>query len=183
MSTCPEGSTSLERLARLERAHRRTRRIALLALLALAIVPLLAGRSPERWLDEVKSGRFVLVDASGKVRGRFEVTEHGEPRLALADDEGRDRIVLYVENQEAFVALRDLEEHSRAGLSVDQVGRPHFVLFDARQSPRLHAAINEEGQPSLILSDAEGRRPAGLGVHEDGRPWLLPEPGGAAKDR
>lgn len=81
--TDPDASVLVERLDRLERSHRRLKRLGGVGLVAAAVA-VLSGQAPGR---VVSAERFVLRDASGTVRGAFEIVPDANvPQLWLSSE-------------------------------------------------------------------------------------------------
>lgn len=105
----------------------------------------------------VRSTRFELIDASGRVRGALALDGSGSPRLSLADASGRSRI-------EMFVLAS---------------GVPGLVLYDEGGVGRISFVTDAQGAPALVLSDALGKSGAMLHVDQSGAPslWLRDQQG------
>lgn len=124
-------------------------------------------------------GGFGLISAEGKSRARLELLEGGEPRLTLKDKEGHRMVSLSVEplpkKEEPLLALFDEKDMLRAGLNLDETGRPNLILrdrpllslIDKTGEDGIYLSIERENRPSLLLSSKKGKHSAFLGLREN----------------
>ncbi len=118
---------SLEQRVRVLERHNRSLRWTVLLSLVLALLGLLWGRVwPANGTVEARS--FVVADASGRVRGSFGADQSG-----------------------VGLNLQDAEGHWRAGLLVDDAGRPGLFLLDTAAQPVVSLLLQQGGAPFLRL--------------------------------
>ncbi len=168
------------RLARLEQSLARWRRnAACLAALALGL-PLLAwsnqASAGSSVADELDAKRFRLLDEAGRVRAALEFDAHGEPRFALSDAAGKQRLQLRLRGAEAFVDLLDERGRHRLGLAIDTAGLPQVLLLDEEQRPRYQLAMNGKGAPGMMFIADDSTICAGQGIDANGEPWRIDKP-------
>ncbi len=120
-----------------------------------------------------------LINAEGKPRARFEVLETGEPRLSLKDKDGRRLVSLSVEplrkKEEPLLAMYDDKDVLRAGLNLDESGRPNLILrerpllslIDKTGDDGIFLSIEKENRPSLLMSSKKGKHSAFLGLRDN----------------
>ncbi len=120
-----------------------------------------------------------LASAEGKPRARLEVLETGEPRLSLRDKEGRRLVSLSVEplpkKEEPLLAMYDSKEVLRAGLNLDEAGRPNLILrdrpllslIDKTGEDGIFMSVEQDFRPSVLLSSKKGKHSAFLGLREN----------------
>jgi hypothetical protein len=120
-----------------------------------------------------------LIDAGGHPRARLAILETGEPRLALKDKNGHRLVSLSVEalpkKEEPLLAMYDAKDALRAGLSLDESGRPNLILrdhpllslIDKNGEDGIYLSLERQNHPSLLLSSNKGKHNAFLGVRDD----------------
>lgn len=101
-----------------------------------------------------------LVDVKGRARFQAQLSDAGEPRLAMKDNEGHRMIGLSVQpmpkKEEPLIALYDRQDTLRVGLNLDEAGRPNLLL---RERPLL-SLIDKTGEDGIFLSLERGNRPS-----------------------
>ena len=118
---------SLEKRVEVLERHNRSLRWTVIITLALSLLGLMWGRVwPKNGVVEARS--FVVTDRDGMVRGSFAFDQNGVG-LNLQDERG-----LW-----------------RAGLLVDQTGRPAMFLFDTVAQPVVTLNLQATGAPSLRM--------------------------------
>ena len=164
------------RLGKLEKENRRIRGIGI-ALLVLAAALLLMGQTPGQ--RTVEANEFVLKDANGTVRGRWEARAYG-PQFVLFDATGKSGVDLAVlDSAGAGLTLRDASGKDRARL-LATVNGPGLNLTDANGKDRLLLTADDtEDSAGLGLYDKEGNQPVRLSVGP-GRAHLILFPPGEA---
>lgn len=138
-------------------------------LVSSGVFLVIAAQSPEL-PKEIRSHAFVLVDESGRVRGRLEV-DHGSPQLVLFDSKGCTRLASRIlpgsrgSEDSPCVQLFDIEAKVVAELGAGY----DVVLADPDAPDRIPATW-------LTLSLPDGRkanlRLGGLFVRGDGGFWF-----------
>jgi len=117
----------LEARVRVLEKHNRSLRWTVLLTLVLALLGLMWGRVwPGNGVVEARS--FVVIDREGQPRASFGFDRSGVG-LNLHDDEGR----------------------WRAGMLVDNTGRPAVFLFDTLPQPAVTLNLQRGGAPSLRM--------------------------------
>ncbi len=119
-----------------------------------------------------------LVNAEGRPRARLEIMENGEPRLAFKDKDGHRLVSLSVEplskKEVPLLAMYDGKDVLRAGLNLDEAGRPNLILrerpllslVDMTGDDGIFLSIERENRPSLLLSK-KGKHSAFLGLRDN----------------
>src|SRR5262249_9028970 len=145
----------------------------------------------------IEAERFVVRDASGKMRVLLGDTGTGVPaliffderektrallgiradsglaQLVLADSQGAERAAVGVGRDGApFVALLDPDGKSRAMMRIAPDGEPFLALFDAAQKRRAALLLDITGAPLVALADADERPRALLGMDTTGKARL-----------
>jgi hypothetical protein len=136
----PELRDVVERLNKLEERHRRLQRGLIAALIAVSTVILMGQAAPSP--GTVEAQKFVLKDASGKVRGWMGIIGNGS-ELALGNVNAQPMISLEV--------------------STDS-GDLHF--YGSRRSG-MNLGVNS-GEPSISIVDSEGQGGAGITFGKNG---------------
>lgn len=95
--------------------------LAAVALVVTGIVIRAAGPpgTPESGPKVIQAGRFELVDGSGRIRGRFGLTDGESPEVTLLDADGK----------------------ARATVRLDQAGEPRLELLDAKGAVTFAAPV------------------------------------------
>jgi hypothetical protein len=167
----------VHRMEALERDNRRLRRYGVMMLTVLAIflgvgasLLYFSGAyglpgSPQM----VAARQFLLRDARGTIRGTWGTGEDGSVRLALNDDQGRQRIRLsLLEDGSAGLTFADTADRKLAvlGLLPDQTTT--LALTDPAGVPRMVLGVAANGSSNLVFADHSGTTRAGLGVDSRG---------------
>ncbi|MCP9468921.1 MAG: hypothetical protein NNA31_02860 [Nitrospira sp.] len=120
-----------------------------------------------------------LINGEGQSRARLEILDTGEPRLTMKDKEGRRLVSLSVEalpkKEGPLLAMYDDKDALRAGLNLDEAGRPNLILrdrpllslIDRTGDDGVFLSIEGENRPSLLLSSKKGKHSAFLGLREN----------------
>lgn len=104
---------------------------------------------------EVKATSFVLVDATGKVRGQIGIIKDGA-FLSLTDSVGKPKILMGVDDDKARMLVQG-RGGSNAGIAVYNAA-PVMVLTDANGTQRVIQGILPSGDPWIALHDANGQQ-------------------------
>lgn len=169
MTTDRTGAIAVtERLDELER-HNRRLWLGLITV-ALGVSALFLAAAMLSTTQTVTAQKFVLVDASGKVRAFLDVDKHGRPGFGLLDASGNQRAILSVGTDgEPGFGLYDASGKGGAFLSLVK-DSPNFSLSDASGNPRAVLALVKDGRPNFHFTDASGNLRAILNVRKDGEP-------------
>jgi len=89
---------------------------------------------------------LVLVDAAGRPRVKFEVTDEGQ----------------------AGLAMYDRDNHPRAQIVIDNQGAPSVRLYDTSNKLRISLEVSSDGIPTVRLMDNGGHARELLGVDAEG---------------
>jgi hypothetical protein len=165
------------RLDALERDNRRLRRYGVTMLVVLAgflgvgaALLYFSGAyglpgSPQM----VAARQFLLRDASGNIRGTWGTGEDGSVRLALSDDQGRQRIRLsLLEDGSAGLTFSDTADRKLAVLGLLPDHTSTLALTDPAGVPRMVLGVAANGSSNLVFADHSGTTRAGLGVDTRG---------------
>jgi len=146
--------TIVRRVERLEGEARRWRCAA--TALALAVVALATpGATVPRRVVEAQ--KFVVRDASGRVRAELGPTDSDtELALRFRDQRGAQRLTVGMENETALLVLGDQTGRPRAGLVTLAEGAPGLTLYDRTGRARVELGLAREGEPRVALLDARG---------------------------
>jgi hypothetical protein len=146
---------------------------------------------------ELKSNKFVLVDADGNERGVFQVDRKGVAGVSLEDQTGRQRtefrvgadggaaVVFYDQSGSKRVLLGETPG-GRDGLAIYSIGGRQiagFTVADDNASSvtlydptngraRVGLGVSGTGEPALVLFDQNGRDRAEMHVTVNGKPGL-----------
>jgi len=124
----PTLDTLAQRLERVERENRSLRRVGVLMLVGVAALLIAAQATANR---VVEAEKFVVRDASGKIRAELGAPPDGRVALTLFDRDGGLRVELRVlTNGRVGLLLYDKNGKSRAALRVLAEGGPVLGLFD-----------------------------------------------------
>ncbi|HEY2525621.1 MAG TPA: hypothetical protein VGI29_11230 [Candidatus Binataceae bacterium] len=94
----------------------------------------------------VTAAGLVLVDAAGKPRVKFDVTDDGQ----------------------AGFAMYDRDNHPRAQIVIDNQGAPSVRLYDTSNKLRISLEVSSDGIPTVRLMDNGGHSRELLGVDAEG---------------
>lgn len=120
-----------------------------------------------------------LIDKDNHPRLRVELVEEGAPRIALKDKDGHRLMTMAVQplpkKEEPILALYDRKDTLRAGLSLDEAGRPSLILrdrpllslIDKSGEDGLFLSLEGEDRPSFLISSKKGKHSAFLGLREN----------------
>jgi hypothetical protein len=124
---------------------------------------------------------FQMSDQEGTQRMSLLLNDKGKPGLRMKDKDGHPLISLTIQDlphaEEPLLAMYDNKDLLRAGLSLDESGRPSFILrdkpllslVDKVGDQGIYLSLEGEDRPSVYLSTHKGLRGAFLGVREKGR--------------
>lgn len=141
------------RLGRLERDNRRYKLGARFAVACVGLAVLM-GAAPSKKAKipgEVRAGRFVLVDKTGKARAEWATTSENQSYLVLLDEAGKPRLTLSLSQYgEPRLSFADAAGNRRIGLSLDLYG---VLLRFTDDAGKLRAALGvpAEGEPEIEL--------------------------------
>ena len=113
------------RIRRLELRVRMLQR-ALLAVLAVPVVFFVTGAAKPR--VRVAAQEFVLVDASGAVRARLDMSKSGTPALLMYHSNGTLALEIGVSNELPAILQFDRNGRTRVDFGLDPAGNPSIVL-------------------------------------------------------
>lgn len=128
--------------------------------------------------------RYLLFDRLKTTRMSLQLHENGEPSINLANKKGNRLVSLSVQplpaKEEPLVALYDNKEMLRAGLSLDEEGRPNFILrkdpllslVDESGKNGMYLTVDGDDRPSIYLTGLKARRELFLGIREGGQMGL-----------
>ena len=94
----------------------------------------------------ITAAGFVLVDASGKPRVKFDVADDGQ----------------------AGFSMYDRNNHPRAQIVIDNQGAPSVRLYDTYNKLRISIEVSSDGIPAMRLMDNGGHSRELLGVDAEG---------------
>lgn len=157
----------LLRLDQIERQNRRWRLLVLFLFLLLGST--LAFVIVDRWTGlfvpaRVAARSFTVLDEHGVMRAELG-SNNGNPRLALFDGEGRNRLSVGVEaNGAPILTIADEQEQPRAALLLDAAGKAGLSLLDQENRTRAALIVEENGRTSLSILDDAGKPRALLGA-------------------
>lgn len=143
----------LQRLEHLERDNRRWKHVTGLVVVCFGLVVLL-GAVPSKKPqipDEVRAGRFVLVDKTDKAWAELATISENQPQLVLSDEAGRPRLILALSPYgEPVLSFADAAGKRRIALSLDLYG---ILLRFSDDTGNVRAALTvpAEGEPELEL--------------------------------
>ena len=149
----PTTDAVFRRLERLERDNRRGKRVVGLVVACLGLAVLL-GAVPSKKPkvpDEVRAGRFVLMDKADNARAEVSIISDNQPQLVLSDEAGKPRLMLALSQYgEPLVNFADATGKRRIALSLDLYG---ILLRFSDDAGNLRAALTvpAEGEPELEL--------------------------------
>jgi hypothetical protein len=112
-----------ERLSKLEKQNRKLKQTGAAALVVAGSLLVMGQVSPTR---TVEANEFTLKDGSGKVRARLGMYRDPtaspdypeEPRLALFDEKGQQRVTLTGDGYGPMLALYDRKGHPRLNVGI-----------------------------------------------------------------
>ncbi len=164
-----EANSVTERLDRLERENRWLKLVGLVGLLGIAAV-LLTGQGPASSGKVIEAEKFILRDASGRVRAELRAPRGGPAGLVLEDGVGRVRaaFTLAVDNTPGLLFL-DQAGKLRVTLQLQAPGdAPILWLADKDQKARIKLSLSADGSPSFGLRGKNERPLMSLATVETG---------------
>ncbi|HRQ05575.1 MAG TPA: hypothetical protein PK580_06375 [Nitrosomonas halophila] len=123
---------------------------------------------------------LLLTDKDNTPRLSLRVHQGGEPSISLKDNEGSRLVSLSIQplpkTEEPLFALYDKKDRLRAGLNLDEEGRPNFILrdgpllslVDKAGKNGVYLSLEKDDRPSVYLSALNGQREAFLGLRKKG---------------
>jgi len=110
------------RIDRLERQNRSVKRLTAVLFFVITALVVTGISVPRKVAKEIEAERFVLRDASGKVRASLGFSEDERMGLTLFDKSGKNRIWLGVldKNNTVSLALRNQKGELRVGIGVTE---------------------------------------------------------------
>ncbi|MEE8509838.1 MAG: tetratricopeptide repeat protein [candidate division NC10 bacterium] len=168
--------TLMRRLERVERDNLRWKVLWSAAAAVLGLVFLLGATKSQKAkvADEIRAGRFIVVDRDGKPRAELSVGPNGKVGLALADQNEKIRAGLGVASDGTpGLALADKNGMRRATLVVRPDGTVRLDLTDKGGTPRAELALSDDGLPHLALLNKDEKSSAWLTVSHQGSPALI----------
>ncbi|MEE8242578.1 MAG: hypothetical protein V3R61_03765 [candidate division NC10 bacterium] len=189
----PTIETLARRLGRVERENQRLKQAGVVALAVIAAVVLMGQATQSKVAEVVEAERFILRDATGKVRTRVATSVDGLTVMDFLDASGKTRIGLFLlsdgspvlnlngQDGKTSAALSVLPSgplfslneggKSRARVKVFS-GGARLALLDRNEKPRASLAVRDDGAPTLNFFDGNGNRRATLDLSSDGLPRL-----------
>src|SRR3989442_1444982 len=144
----------LRRVERLEREGRRWRRAAIALVLSAVALATMAAVPRGRIVEAQK---FVLKDATGKVRAELGPSDSDKQiALRFKDESGLPRLTAGIEEESSLLVLSDRTGRPRVGLVTLAAGVPGLTLYDTTGRTRVEVGLSREGDPSVALLDARG---------------------------
>ena len=148
------------------------------ALLVTALIAytLYDRRGPGISSGAVRTRELRLVDASGRMRGRWAVQPEGGTRLSFLDERGTERIrITLLQSGAQGITLADSRGEARVVLSLEGGEGSRLTFADAAGRPRTVLGLSPQQAGSLIFADEESAPRAALGLGADGRAtFVLP---------
>jgi hypothetical protein len=169
----------LRRLEAVERENRRLRRLSQYAITGTAIglgvaamVIFLAARRgiPGLTADTLESHQFVLRDKRGTVRGVWDTSDKGLPRLMLQGVTGATGIKLsLLDDGTSGLAFSDSAGRTRAVVALLADGTSSLAFADERGITRSVLSVSPAGGATLVFADRNGNNRSGMGVDARGQ--------------
>lgn len=163
---------------RAEQFGRLTFMLAAVALLATALMAytLYDRRGPGISAGTVRTREVMLVDADGRVRGRWSSLPEGGTRLSLIDKAGVERMrMTLLESGAQGITLADSRGEGRVVLSLEGGEGSRLTFADAAGRPRTVLGLSSQQAATLVFADEESNPRAAMGLEPDGRgTFMLP---------
>jgi hypothetical protein len=106
----------------------------------------------------VTASEFVVLDATGKPRAKFDVNGDGQAGFAMYDRDNNPRARIVVDNQGApSVRLYDTSNKLRLSLEISTDGIPTVRLMDNGNHARALLGVDAEGEAGLNFYAQDGR--------------------------
>ncbi|MFO0960756.1 MAG: hypothetical protein U0800_25520 [Isosphaeraceae bacterium] len=157
MTTPIKNSADLEieilrsEIAAMKRAQRRIRIVSLSSAVAFAVGLCLVGARPQE-PREVKSEKFVLVDAKGQERAILTCQDDGAPIFSMKDPKNKEKLLLHVDNTgNALMYMMDDDETPRIILNSDLDGPCQLAFMGNDGMSRLVLESDDDGEKSELL--------------------------------
>lgn len=169
----------MRRLEAMEREGRRLRRLSQYALAGTALglgvaamVIFLAARRgmPGLTPDTLESHEFVLRDHRGTIRGVWNTSDKGLPRMTLRGVAGSTSINLsLLDDGTAGLAFTDSAGRTRAVVALLGDGTSSLTFADERGITRSVLSVTPGGAATLVFADRNGNSRSGMGVDARGQ--------------
>ena len=107
----------------------------------------------------IEAREFRLVDAEGKVRGRFHFSEKGNPALSLLTPDGEPSLAMAVRDTAPILLLMDAEGNTRLKAALGHGGDPFFEMTDGIETSLAlcvadeRASLTMDGASAMIMID------------------------------
>lgn len=179
--TTQMGEALLVRITRIERQLAMAKRLNLILvfglLLSLALAGLALSSSGAFSSDTtVRAGAFVLQDAAGNARGRWNINADGDvvfelndqvpsprlrlsvlpdgsPGISLKDNRQSNRVVMALLEGEGSLAIADATGVTRALFGLAPNDAMNLILFDRSQTARTGLSVDANGIPAFLMND------------------------------
>jgi hypothetical protein len=168
LDTLPKGAAMdanvecrlVERVDSLERASRWWRRGAVIVIVTAAVICFAGRFGPNAGAVQNQSANAAPAEVITK-------------RLAVRDEDGKDRIILVVNNNGVPV-MGFLDKNGREQLDIfyDPSGTPCITMKDGNLTPRMVLKVNANGIPEIDVCDKDAKNRAILQVRADSSPVL-----------
>ncbi len=175
----PPDPVLMRRLEAMEREGRRLRRLSQYALAGTALglgvaamVIFLAARRgiPGLTADTLESHQFLLRDHHGAVRGVWDTSDKGLPRMMLQGVSGATGIKLsLLDDGTAGLAFTDSAGRTRAVVALLADGTSSLAFADERGTTRSVLSVTPGGAATLVFADRNGNNRSGMGVDARGQ--------------
>ncbi len=101
----------------------------------------------------IRASRFELVDDQGRVRIEMRMDE-GSPVVALKDEDGKDRVLVFHQPDVTGVYLKDATEETRVGLAQFPHGGGLAMHGEAAKGAAVYVLMNKQAR--LDIYDEDG---------------------------
>lgn len=139
----PNFEATVERVNKLEKANRRLKRVGVTVLAMVGVLAVMGQAAPKSRVVEAE--KFVLRDASGRIRAKLYTDDDSLPVLALLDAEGYSRALLSVDKNGGNMLLSDAK--GKLGVQLATIGDDRRLCFYSAQ-----------GRGGLVLSTGKGQK-------------------------
>ena len=112
----------------------------------------------------IRATAFVLVDAKGRERGKFELLPEG-PVLYLTDENGKGGFTLDVDENGPTLRMYGKNSKGSVGLVVDENG-PSLRMYGENVKGGVRLDVYKD-RPSLTMSDEKGKTRVKMEVYEN----------------
>ena len=160
------------RVNRLERENRRMKLAGVLVLLGIAAVIVMGQTKAKRVAKQFEAERFILRDASGKLRGGLSVFPDGTVGLVITGEKRNAGVAIQVLPDGTSTLELTHSNNQRVTLSITPNEITQLTLGVADKTPVLGAAIFKSGKSALLFLDNNSKQRALLQTDPDGTPAL-----------